>query len=51
MGDLLGEDAAVAEADTLYRCHDKLVAHKQELFSYLRTRWTTLFDESFEVLL
>jgi hypothetical protein len=51
MGDLLGEDAALVEADTLYRCHDKLVAHKQELFSYLRTRWTTLFDESFEVLL
>ena len=51
MGDLLGEDAALVEADTLYRCHDKLVAHKQELFSYLRTRWTMLFDESFEVLL
>src|SRR5450759_908049 len=51
MGDLLGEDAALAEADTLYRCHDKLVAHKQELFSYLRTRWRTLFEESFEILL
>ncbi len=51
MGDLLGEDAAVAQADTLYRCHDKLIAHKQELFSHLRTRWLMLFDESFEVLL
>ena len=51
MGDLLGEDAALAEADTLYRCHDLLVVHKQALFSYLRTRWATLFDESFEVLL
>ena len=38
-------------ADTLYRCHDKLIAHKQALFSYLRTRWKTLFDESFEILL
>jgi len=51
MGDLLGEDAAIAQADTLYRCHDKLVVHKQALFSYLRTRWTAMFDESFEVLL
>ena len=51
MGDLLGEDAAVAQADTLYRCHDKLVVHKQALFSHLRTCWTAMFDESFEVLL
>jgi transposase len=51
MGDLLGEDAALAQVDTLYRCHDKLLAHKQEMFSYLRTRWAELFDESFEILL
>jgi len=51
MADLLGEDAALVEADTLYRCHDKLVAHKEALFNHLRTRWATLFDEQFEVLL
>jgi hypothetical protein len=36
MGDLLGEDFSVAASDTLYRCLDKLVAHKDALFSYLR---------------
>ena len=29
MGDLLGEDFAIAQSDTLYRCLDKLVAHKR----------------------
>jgi hypothetical protein len=33
MGDLLGGDAALVQADTLYRCHDKLVVYKQELLS------------------
>src|SRR5207237_4564846 len=36
IGDLLGEDFAVAGKDNLYRCLDKLLAHKQELFSFLR---------------
>src|SRR6201993_2515621 len=30
IGDLLGEDFAVAGKDNLYRCLDKLLAHKQE---------------------
>ena len=51
MGDLLGEDFSVAASDTLYRCLDKLVAHKEALFSYLRSRWVELFDARFEVLL
>jgi hypothetical protein len=51
MGDLLGEDFSVAASDTLYRCLDKLVAHKEALFSYLRERWVELFDARFEVLL
>jgi hypothetical protein len=42
IGDLLGEDFAVAGKDNLYRCLDKLLAHKQELFSFLRQRWQTL---------
>ena len=51
MGDLLGVDFAVAEKDRLYRCLDRLVEHKQELFVYLRQRWQDLFDARFDVLL
>ena len=51
LGDLLGEDQGVAQSDTLYRCLDKLLAHKRALFSYLRGRWQDLFGARFEVLL
>jgi hypothetical protein len=51
MGDLLGEDFALAHSHTLYRCLDKLLSHKQALFSYLQERWRTLFDVRFDVLL
>ena len=51
IGDLLGEDFALAQKDTLYRCLDKLLAHKSELFGFLRQRWQLLFQADFEVLL
>jgi hypothetical protein len=51
IADLLGEDFALMEKDTLYRCLDKLLAHKSELFSFLRQRWQMLFQADFEVLL
>lgn len=51
MGDLLGEDFRIAGKDTLYRCHDKLLEHKGELFQHLRKKWENLFDTRFEVLL
>ncbi len=51
MGDLLGEDFSVAHSHTLYRCLDKLLVHKEALFSYLQDRWRSLFDARFEVLL
>jgi hypothetical protein len=51
MGDLLGEDFALAESHKLYRCLDKLVVHKEALFSYLQTRWHELFNARFDVLL
>jgi len=51
MADLLGEDFGLVQSDKLYRCLDKLVAHKEALFSCLRQRWQTLFDVRFEVLL
>ncbi len=35
----------------LYRCLDKLVAHKKALFTFLRDRWKDLFQADFEVLL
>src|SRR6202041_689383 len=51
MGDLMGEDFGLVQKDNLYRCLDKLLAHKTELFSFLQQRWKTLFDAKFEVLL
>lgn len=51
MGDLLGEDFSIAAKDTLYRCQDRLLEHKQELFGFLRQRWSDLFGVKFEVLL
>ena len=51
MGDLLGEDFSIAQKDTLYRCLDKLLAHKTALFSHLRERWETLFSARFDILL
>jgi transposase len=51
MGDLLGADYSLVEKNALYRCLDKLVEHKQALFSHLRQRWQDLFGAQFEVLL
>jgi transposase len=51
MGDLLGEDFAVAAKETLYRCLDKVLAHKEALFSFLAERWRDLFGANYEVLL
>jgi transposase len=51
MAELLGTDFAVAEKDRLYRCLDRLLEHKQELFQHLRQRWQDLFAAQFDVLL
>jgi transposase len=51
MGDLLGEDIALAQPNNLYRCLDKLTEHKKSLFMFLRDRWKDLFQADFEVLL
>jgi hypothetical protein len=51
MADLLGADYALAEKNALYRCPDKLLAHKKALFTHLRERWEDLFAARFEVLL
>jgi hypothetical protein len=49
MADLLGADFTPAEKNALYRCLDRLLPHKQALFSHLRQRWTDLFGARFEV--
>lgn len=51
MGDLLGEDYALVEKNTLYRCLDKVLEHKPALFSHLTERWQGLFGAKFDVLL
>ena len=51
MADLLGEDEALAQPNTLYRCLDRLLPHKAALFNHLKQRWEALFQASFEVLL
>ena len=51
MGDLLDGDDALVEKNALYRCLDKLLAHKTALFSHLCRRWRDLFGASFDVLL
>jgi transposase len=51
LADLLGVDERAAQDDTLYRCHDLLLEHKEELFGHLRHRWSDLFGARYEVLL
>ena len=51
MADLLDSDFALAEKNTLYRCLDRLVEHKDELFKFLKRRWGELFGARFDVLL
>jgi transposase len=51
MDELLQTDFAVAEKDRLYRCLDRLLEHKQELFVWLKQKWADLFGADFDVLL
>jgi len=51
MGDLLGEDFALAQKDKPYRCLDLLLKHRDEMFVFLKERWGALFGASCDVLL
>ena len=51
MDELLETDFGVAEKDRLYRCLDRVLEHKQELFIWLKQKWADLFHADFEVLL
>jgi len=48
---LLDTDAAVAGKDRLYRCLDRISAHKPALESHLAQKWRDLFGATFDVLL
>jgi len=51
MDTLLEADFVVADKDRLYRCLDRVLEHKQELFVWLKQKWAELFAADFEVLL
>jgi len=51
MGDLLDRSRDAIELHSLYRCLDKLLAHKEDLFHFLSERWRDLFHAGYEVLL
>ena len=51
MGDLLNETPELAAKDSLYRCLDRLLEHKEALFGFLKERWQDLFGVQFDVLL
>jgi len=51
MADILGEGPAVAGKNTLYRCLDQLLEHRDDLFAHLGRRWRHLFNTSHDVLL
>jgi len=51
VGDLLGEEGEVVPYQNLYRCLDKLLEHKEGLFTFLKQRWQDLFNVEFDVLL
>jgi hypothetical protein len=48
---LLDTDALVADKDRLYRCLDRLPAHKAALEKHLAGRWRDLLGATFDVLL
>jgi transposase len=51
MDELLHVDFQAAAKDRLYRCLDRVLAHKDDLFVHLRRRWQDLFAAEFDVLL
>lgn len=51
VGDLLGEEGEVVPYQNLYRCLDKLIEHKDGMFTFLQQRWQDMFNVEFDVLL
>jgi hypothetical protein len=48
---LLDTDASVAGKDRLYRCLDRIVAHKPALERHLAQKWRDLFGATFDLVL
>ena len=51
MADLLNSSPTVAGKNTLYRCLDRLLAHREALFSHLTQQWRNLFNARYDVIL
>ena len=51
MRDLLGEEGEAVPYQNLYRCLDKLLEHREGMFSFLKQRWQDMFNADFDVLL
>ena len=51
LADLLGADFGLAEIHKLYRCHDRLLEHKEALFDHLVGGWGDQLNANFDVLL
>ena len=51
MDEPLNTDFIVAKKDRLYRCLDRVLEPKRDLFLFLRQKWADLFVADFEVLL
>jgi len=51
MGDLLGEEGETVPYQNFYRCLDKLLEHKEGMFTFLKQRWQDMFNADFDVLL
>ena len=51
MSDLLNTSPSIAGKNTLYRCLDQLLEHRDALFSHLTEQWRNLFNASYDLLL
>ncbi|MCH7924988.1 MAG: IS1634 family transposase [Planctomycetes bacterium] len=51
LDDLMGVSADRVNPDRLYRPHDHLLKHKDDIEKHLKQRYTTLFDAQYELLL
>jgi len=51
MSDLLNTSPGIAGKNTLYRCLDQLLEHRDALFSHLTEQWRNLFNASYDLLL
>ena len=51
MDELLNTDYRIAAKDRLYRCLDRILAHKEDLCKHLKYKWEDMFGIEFDVLL